>query len=360
MPVSGGAECGVGCSIGTPSRRMTSLDGLRGIAAIAVVMHHAKVAPLDCPNAYLAVDFFFLLSGFVMGRSYDATLRSGVAATGFTWLRIQRLYPMLFIGGCLGWYMFPSTGADGYFGPVVPFSLPKALISQFLLVPFLVTQTQYPFNGPQWSILFEIIANHIHALFGPVLTDMVLMGIVLTSLGILVFTCQRFGTIDFGWGLDNVLRGLPRVTFGYFAGVLLFRYEGAWAARTGRYPFWFVAGAVALALAMPHLSEFRYQDIACLVIVFPVVLGLGRNAYGCDRIAAKLGTISYPLYALHMPLLAGFELFYSLKQEGPALGLVTLALALAGCVCVAWAAGHWIDEPLNALRRRKVVRSSLR
>lgn len=185
----------------------------------------------------------------------------------------------------------------------------------------------------------------------PALTDRLLTGIVLTSLGILIVICQRFGTIDFGWGLDNVFLGLPRVTFGYFAGVLLFRYERVWAARTGYYPFWAVGAALALVLTLPHLSGFRLQDFACLIIVFPVTLALGRNAYGYGGTASKQGTMSYPLYALHMPLLAGFELFYRLDHDDLGLRLVVLAFVLTGCIGACWAAGHWIDEPLNALRR---------
>src|ERR1700761_6004380 len=77
-----------------------ALDGLRGVAAIAVMLHHFR--PLTAPwlfaHGYLAVDLFFLLSGFVIAHAYDARFRKGLGVPAFLVIRLIRLWPMIAFG----------------------------------------------------------------------------------------------------------------------------------------------------------------------------------------------------------------------------------------------------------------------
>ncbi|HEX7694251.1 MAG TPA: acyltransferase family protein, partial [Sphingomonas sp.] len=86
-------------------RRFVVLDGMRGLAALSVVaLHTAQYFPSQTgpARAYLAVDFFFMLSGFVMAHAYGDKLRAGLTIKGFAEIRLARLYPMIFLGVTLG------------------------------------------------------------------------------------------------------------------------------------------------------------------------------------------------------------------------------------------------------------------
>ena len=152
------------------------LDGLRGVAAIMVVWFHIfeayATSHLDqkINHGYLAVDFFFILSGFVIGYAYDDRWKT-MTVKDFIKRRVIRLHPMVVMGAVIGAVMF-------YFQGCPVWDVTKVTVAALLLATFvnalLIPATpgteirglgeMYPLNGPSWSLFFEYIGNILYAL----------------------------------------------------------------------------------------------------------------------------------------------------------------------------------------------------
>ena len=320
--------------------RLPGLDALRGIAAACVMVMHLsamytgfvqRLAP-----AYLAVDFFFLLSGFVMARTYEQRLRAGrIDPLTFLAMRYRRLWPVMLIGAVLS---LPFVLRDSESWEVAAtVSLPN-----LFLLPTFAAPEIFRLNVPAWSIFFELLANLLHALVIQRLGNWALAVVVALSAGALGLAAWHFGTLDLGARNDTMVGGLVRVCFAYGLGVLLWRLHGDRAPIP-------VPPLLAL-LAMPVLfaAATRWSftgwrlDFAFVVIGCPLILWGGLRMRGFERIASAAGALSFPLYAVHYPLLLGSE----------ALGLVPgagLAVAVAGAAVVAWAfTGGLRSQPVTS------------
>ena len=137
------------------------LDGLRGVAAIMVVWFHLfeayATSHLDqrINHGYLAVDFFFILSGFVIGYAYDDRWKKKMSVKDFLKRRLIRLHPMVVMGAVIGAVMFYFQGCSVWDVSAVSLSM---LLTATLLNALLIPATpgseirglgeMYPLNGP--------------------------------------------------------------------------------------------------------------------------------------------------------------------------------------------------------------------
>lgn len=153
------------------------LDGLRGVAAIVVVWFHIFEAYATSHvdqiinHGYLAVDFFFMLSGFVIGYAYDNRWKT-MTTREFIKRRLIRLQPMVAIGALIGALIFYFQGCPVWdVSQVAVISLFAATFVNILLIPsppgmeIRGLGEMYPLNGPSWSLFFEYIGNLLYALF---------------------------------------------------------------------------------------------------------------------------------------------------------------------------------------------------
>ena len=191
------------------------LDGLRGVAAVLVVWYHIfeafATSPIDqrFNHGYLAVDFFFILSGFVIGYAYDNRWKV-MKTKDFFKRRLIRLHPMVVLGAVLGAITFYIQGSEKWDGTPVSMSMVMlAMLMGLFLIPAVPgtgpevrgNGEMYPLNGPSWSLFFEYIGNILYALFlrrlpTKVLTVLVgLAGIGLASFAIFNFSVYFFPTI---------------------------------------------------------------------------------------------------------------------------------------------------------------------
>lgn len=318
-------------SFPTVGRRFETLDGMRGVAAIAVFFHHITYygGSKFLQSGYLAVDFFFMLSGFVLARAYDARFAGGLSPFAFLWQRIKRLWPVMAIGILSGAAMAYAKGIG------VP-ELTIRTISQILFLPVMAGPFGiYTLDGVQWSLLFEFFANAIHGMFlwsASLRRLAVTAGAALIALSIAAWFN---GSVGMGAQGADVLGGIPRVIFSYVVGVLIHRLWSTGRLRVIRAPSILVIAALPLTfIAAGALKLFTSAwpvDLLVVAVICPLLLVAGANTPVPPRLrplAVWLGAISYPLYAIHLPVLDAAKLLSA--------GTFTaLAAALVGSTALA-------------------------
>lgn len=335
--------------------RYRFLDELRGVAAVAVLVFHIGTrggGPLLLPNGFLAVDFFFMLSGFVIAEAYEARLAGGMTFGGFAARRLVRMAPVAMLGAMIGGtYLvaraFAAPARSDPLSEVVAGNLLNLMILPKLWHGRATGWELFPSNGPLWSLFFEIVINFIWALFLAGRSTRILCGLVAVSAGFLVALGLHFGTLDIGWEAISLAGGAARVGFGFGSGLLLHRARGAipvmgrLSARMA-----LIALVYFLILPLPLLGWQMLIVLLCMPAVLLVAVAAGQEKVLPG--GAWLGRLSYPLYGTHVPLLALTA--GALKYAGGSAGGHWLALLLAPMmVAAAWAVLVLFDEPMRAL-----------
>lgn len=343
--------------------RFALLDELRGIAALAVCLFHIGTRATGVqlfPNGYLAVDFFFMLSGFVLAEAYEARLGQPGASgamdwTGFARRRLVRMAPVAVFGAALGglYLLARCLVAPERSDPLDQILLGNAL--NLLILPKLwfgaaTGWELFPANGPLWSLFFEIVANLAWAAFLVRRSTPVLALLVVLSALAVMACAVRHGTLDMGWQASSLDGGLARVCFGFGVGLLLHRLRAALPIMA-----WIVAPIAALALvyalALPvqRLPWTLFLAMVFLPCVLILAVAAGRHAAVPG--GTWLGRISYPLYGIHVPLLAIVAGAAKRLMHGAPLGLWGLAL-VPPLLLAAWLVLTRIDEPCRAALTR--------
>jgi len=334
------------------------LDGFRGVAALCVVIFHLGELTHDpakvlLGHAYLAVDFFFCLSGYVIGYAYDDR-RDRMSIRQFFTARLIRLHPLVILGlllGLVSYVLDPFAKAQ-----VAPaWMLAASALGGALLVPTWGLPERWnaylSLNSPSWSLMFEYIANIAFALLLWRLERRALATITAMAAAALVATAWYNGSLQTGWAWDTIQFGLVRVSFSFAMGLLLFRC----GARL-RSPFGFASlSAVLVALFLMPFGPYNWQfEAAAVVVAFPLIIAFGAGCETTSRMAracALLGRLSYPLYILHYPFVHVFGNYHWTHGFSPTI----LPWAIAGTtlflVAFAYAALVLYDEPVRAWLR---------
>jgi peptidoglycan/LPS O-acetylase OafA/YrhL len=329
------------------NHRYATLDGLRGLAAFAVLLLHVQTK--GPPNAYLAVDFFFVLSGFVVAHAYERRLAGGMGLLDFVRTRVLRLYPLAVLGVVLGGLWFASRG--------VPLDdLLRASVAGALMLPSWdlaeVSAFVFPGDPPLWSLFFELAANFAFALAVPFLTTRRLIAATALFGGVLVWAALVKHGLDVGWRLDDFGYGTARVLFPFTCGILLRRLPPP--PPLGQAWLWPVAG-VLLAILFCPLPRGPILAVAAGLFLFPAVVTAGAAVRAGPQVGAfllYLGRLSYPVYVLHNPIIRIVRsTARGLSLDGawltPATVLVVLLASHAAMV--------FYDEPLRAWVGRRLA-----
>lgn len=353
--------------VSSKNHRFHLLDALRGIAALLVLAWHipSYFRPnLAFPNGFLAVDFFFCLSGFVIAFSYEERLRTRMTMRDFVSARLIRLYPLYLLGAVLG-ILSGFVVAHAASDPTVSKAdVASVILFSIFLVPNFFAHWplpySFPLNGPSWSLFYELAANLAFALFVRlrVAKDAVLVGFSAISLAVLIYATQGGSDIDFGPIPINFKFGLARVGYSFFIGILVCRryragldshFTGALARIV---PPVITFALVAVLLASSNFARSTQFQLLTVAIFFPGIVYLGAYCRLPDRwspVCAFLGAFSYPLYILHQPLivfLSGRKAAHFASHHGLIAQLLVPALCFV-LVLVAWAAGKFYDTPVR-------------
>lgn len=356
------------------------LDGLRGVAAIMVVWFHIfeayATSHLDqnINHGYLAVDFFFILSGFVVAYAYDDRWKT-MKATEFLKRRIIRLHPMVVMGALIGAVMFYFQGCSVW--DVSEITITALLIATFinaLLVPA-TTGTEvrgvgemYPLNGPSWSLFFEYIGNILYALFIRKFSTSALAFLVfIAGLGLASFAILGpYGDICAGFSLTGTefTAGFLRLLFSFSAGLLLARIFKPVKVKGA---FWICSLSIIVLLSVPRLGGAEHlwlnglYDTICFALIFPVLVYLGASGKTTNkhtqRVCNFLGDISYPLYMVHYPFI---YLYYAWVKNKELTFVESLPGALAvviGSIILAYICLKWYDMPVRKYLTNRFLKS---
>lgn len=342
-----------------------TLNGMRGIAALAVAAMHIQwfLGVLHPIIVSVVVDFFFVLSGFVIAYSYEADLQRGASRRDFLLARWIRLYPLFFVGLVLG-----AIAKALYEFPDNPMTFWGNVAFNLFMLPFPLPYPQtyddlFPLNYPAWSIFYEWIAYILFAVLIRRLTDRWLACVVLLGFAALIYTGLTEGTLDRGTWRPSIIGGLARVTFSFFVGVALHRL---WQRRPTR---WALHPALLFALLIAPLmwrpdeqAGFAWvYELLIISVWMPMLvwLGTGSVARGAwQQISAILGTISYPLYITHATIYPyvfhsndpGPPVFFEQNAPWPALTVIVL-------LCIAsWLVATYVDLPLRQRLGRILLR----
>ena len=352
----------------------STLGGIRGIAATAVfIRHFSPFMASRFYHSYLAVDLFFMLSGFVLGTVYDGPLRTRTLSVyTFVKLRITRLYPLFFLGSLTG--LIASLLTVTYWGshltsyaawlPGTPVtSLTAAFLFSLLMLPSIFSATLFPLNGPAWTLFYEIIANGFYAFIRPYLSWRSLsFVVVLCGCGILA-CALIYRSIDVGFFWKDMPAGFTRTAYSFSMGLLLAEarkksFVALWAQQNS-----FIAiGILVLVgsfLAMPSYAGFDpYYDLIAVFLLFPVLV-LSATLYEAKveyiKIFNVLGKTSYGVYILHVPFSALIAIIYSemfRSKINPLYG----AWALFPClVASAFVLDRYYDWPTRRLLQSAIM-----
>ena len=158
-------------SDGAAKERFVVLDGMRGVAALAVIIDHVASPLMQTliPGRYLAVDFFFVLSGFVLAHVYLTRLAEGRMSPGaFLRVRAIRFAPLYLAAFALGAALALLYALRGWHEHTLPHVATSALFGVFMLPtppPLSIwPDAPFPLNGPTWSLFFELAVNAVFAL----------------------------------------------------------------------------------------------------------------------------------------------------------------------------------------------------
>lgn len=292
-----------------------SLDLVRGVAALVVLIYHADfmfgLRGQLLPAGYLAVDLFFVLSGFVLSLNYGSQIMNRTASLwSYAAARFARLYPLFLATTAIGVFIMTLRHQTRY-GYIDTIPLLKSAFANLLMLPSFATpydiQTLYIFNPATWSIFFEVIASFLFFFYIGRASRRALIVLACLSGAALVATIVAMDTVDLGYATFNFWAGFPRVVYSFTVGVLIQR---AFATSPWRMPraVLFVMLLALLAVMQVKLFLPASPVFDCFAVLFflpaVVVVSAGVSLDGMWRsIATFLGEISYSVYLLQGALI---------------------------------------------------------
>lgn len=349
-------------------RHFLALDGLRGVAALAVVIFHfmemviGDYSKLWIGHGWLAVDFFFCLSGFVIGYAYDDRVGK-IGLWSFLKLRLIRLHPMVVFGSVLGLVTLLldpfRVGALGYGAGRVGLMF----LTSVLLIPYPVMQERahslFSLNSPAWSLFWEYAANLAYATVIYRLRRRWLVVATLLAAVILCGVGNVSGNLWAGCNGRTFWTGAARVNFSFLAGLLVFRSRWILPTKLG---FTALSVHLVLAFVMPYADGGWIREAAVILVYFPLLVALGAGATLNKRTEAfcrLAGDLSYPLYMTHYAVIWSFGKYY--WQYKPDRAHVTVVVSSGVLIMTAFAylVMRFYDIPVRAFLRATLQRKGL-
>lgn len=361
-------------------RHLLILDALRGVAAVMVLIMHTfelfckgNFHKLFINHGYLAVDFFFMLSGYVMAYAYDDRWDK-MTIVDFCKRRLIRLHPLIILGMTLGAVFF-YLQASSVFPKVAATPIWQMLLVAligFTLIPIPPSMDirgwneMHPLNGPAWSLFFEYVANFLHVFILRKLPNWALSIFVFLAGVALVHlvTTRPSGDLIGGWSLDpEQLRvGFTRLLFPYMAGMLLRRVVKVGSPKN---TFLLSTALLIFVLSFPRVGDHSnvwlnglYESFV-IILVFPLIIYLGAlgsvKSLTTQKICTFLGDLSYPLYITHFPFVCMYYAWVSNNNVSIEQGIPVAIVLIVGSIALAYVSLKYYDLPIRKRLARRFI-----
>ena len=349
------------------------LDGLRGVAALAVVCFHfmewvySDASKNFIGHGFLAVDFFFCLSGFVIGYAYDDRIGT-MGIKEFFKARIIRLHPLVIFGSIVGLAAFLFDPFGGHPELIGTGKIILIFLSSIFLIPFPAMPDRFfnlfSFNAPAWSLFWEYIANIVYALILHRISRRLLVLLTILSAAALCFVSYHAGSLVGGWSGGTFWDGSARISYSFLTGLLIFRSGWILKSRLG-----FIGLSVLLVLSfvMPWSKYNGLTELLVVLIYFPLLISLGAGATkrsgvkersGLKKLCVFFGKISYPLYMTHYAIIWMWGNYYSSHKMTTTQLTLTIATSMILLVGLAYLVMVLYDIPIRKYltnKRKKTI-----
>ncbi|MFV0564209.1 MAG: acyltransferase family protein [Flavobacteriaceae bacterium] len=338
------------------------LDGLRGVAAISVVVFHYMewVQPDITKNfighGFLAVDFFFCLSGFVIGYAYDSRLLK-IGVREFFVSRLIRLHPLVVAGAVLGLIGLFADPFGNHSENYSVATLVLIFVCSLLLIPLPIMEERgfnlFGLNAPGWSLFWEYIANILYALVLVRLSKKTLWGLLVVASIAIIWVSYTSGNLLGGWSGATFADGGIRMAYSFLAGLLIFR--SGWAIKN-KLGFMGLSAMLVVAFVMPWFSNNWLVESVMVLFYFPllIILGVGTNLSGpFKKVCVFLGKISYPLYMTHYFGIWWFGNYYTTQNPSTESMPWIVGGGTVIMLVFAWLVMVLYDEPVRKFLNKK-------
>lgn len=340
------------------------LDGLRGLAAVVVVIFHfMEIAIADYNNnfiahGYLAVDFFFCLSGFVMTYAYDNRI-ADMGLITFIKLRLIRLEPLVVIGSILGLLTFLLDPYSNLYASYGFIKTALIFITSVFLIPYPIVSERFfnlfNLNAPAWSLFWEYVANLVYAMVLFRVTKKVLAPLVLLAAAGICYVGWHSGNLAGGWGGSTFFDGLARISFSFLMGMLIYRSNWIIKNKLGLLG---MSALLLVAFLTPYNDHWNWLTEPVLVIFYlPLMVSLGAGASLSARhqkINKISGDISYPLYMTHYPFVWIFLTYVAVEKPTMAHLRWVIPVSVILLVGFAWLVFKFLDYPIRRYLNKKL------
>lgn len=282
--------------------RLPGIEALRFFAALCILLLHTRAVFGGTPvfgKGYLAVEFFLMLSGFLMAYAQEGRIAE---PTRFMVKRYKRLWPTMALGSIIGLprLYLKSSGLSEFLATAV---------ANLALIPAWWGKFVFALNIPAWTIFYELVANALHVLvFRHMKLWVICLGIAILA-PVMAWIGSTWGAFDVGAKPSDFLAGLPRILFAYLIGVALGRlWRGGPPLPV---PPLLAIPAMPVILAGSwwfKLDQTWHFDFLFTVLACPLMIAGGLRLTRFHRIAGLLGQLSFPLFAVQMPILEGMRM----------------------------------------------------
>ncbi|MBL7827502.1 MAG: acyltransferase [Saprospiraceae bacterium] len=360
-------------SFNDSKKHLLVLDALRGVASIVVILMHTVEVycggdyhKMFINHGYLAVDFFFMLSGYVMAHAYDDRW-DRMTMLDFCKRRLIRLHPLIILGMTFGALFFYFQESSLLFPKIADTSIWQLLLIMLIgytLIPVPPSMDirgwneMHPLNGPAWSLFFEYVANVLHVLILRKLPNLILAILVFLA-AVALFNAAVYGQagdIIGGWSLEpeQLKLGFTRLLYPYMAGMLLRRVV---KVADGKNTFLLTSALLVFVLSYPRIGGYDHNwmngvyDALIIIAVFPVIIYLGAigevRGVTAQKVCTFLGDISYPLYITHFPLIYLYSAWVVNNNLSIGQGIWAGIPVVLGSIVLAYLSLKFFDIPVR-------------
>jgi len=293
--------------------RFYCLDGLRGLAAVVVMLYHYTLHAGGVRllgGAYVVVDLFFILSGFVLIHSYGKKIENGMNLKRFMLIRVVRLYPLYLLGLILGFIALIHYSVLADTLDVDASKINHALLLNTLMLPYLnyevwyfdkdiLTGIIYPLNDPGWTIFFEFFVNIIFFYWISKFKNIKIIYLFAITYLIFFLYVVLTRTANPGWGVYNFYGGFPRVISEFFMGILVYQHYEKIKAKP-----WLTVAIAGAVFGLMSIGNTKLSLINMFILCPLLVLLCAKIQFKTigNKVCTYLGNLSFPLYIVHVPI----------------------------------------------------------